>query len=94
MHADERENQLPEQAAARSASSAARSAAATAALIWRSRPAKSPAGSDSTSDGTLHVGLAGKLRLRVALVLPRGLLHQLDVAPRAPRTPPAGSRSA
>ena len=51
MHAVERENQLPEPAAARSASSAARSAAATAALIWPTQSAKSPAGSDSTSDG-------------------------------------------
>ena len=42
MQADERENQLPEPAPAGSAS-------ATAALTWRTQPAKSPAGSDSTS---------------------------------------------
>ena len=36
--------------------------------------------------GTIYVGLAGKRRIRVALVLPRGLLDQLDVALGAPRT--------
>ena len=52
------------------------SALVTAALIWRTQPAKSPDGSGRTID----VGLTGKSRIRVPLVLARGLVDQLDVA--------------
>ena len=43
---------------------------------------------------TIHVGPAGKRRIRVALVLPRGLLDQSGRGSRAPRTPRARRGSA
>ena len=73
MHADDRENQ---------------SAGAGRGLLGlgdRGVDLAHPAGEVSGRlrldvGGTIHVGLAGKRRIRVALVLPRGLLDQLDVA--------------